>query len=94
MTAGHQRSATDRGSGAAGKLTSLAVVARLDSLSFFFLAVAFRIPARVLPRSLHSGKASIVPPQAQESVVVDVAVVVGVAIAVSHPFGSSRAAPT
>ena len=62
MTAGHQRSETDRSSGAsvAGKLPSF-LAARPDGLAFL-LAVSFRIPVRLLPRSLHSGKASMVPP--------------------------------
>ena len=57
MTAGHQRSAIDRGSGAggAGKLPSLPAFARLDGLGFF-LAVAFRISARLLPRAAHLAK--------------------------------------
>jgi hypothetical protein len=50
MTAGHQRSETERGSGVGGELPSLVAVARLDGLGLF-LAVAFRIPARLLPRS-------------------------------------------
>jgi hypothetical protein len=57
MTAGHQPSAIDRGSGAggAGKLRSLPAFARLDGLGFF-LAVGFRISARLLPRAAHVAK--------------------------------------
>ena len=56
MTASHQRRETDRGAGAAGKLPALPGVARLDG-AVFFLALSFRIPALLLPRSLPSRKA-------------------------------------
>ena len=48
-TASHQRSETERGSGGgiAGELPLLAGVARLDGVGFF-LALAFRIPDRLL----------------------------------------------
>jgi hypothetical protein len=64
MTAGHQSRETHRGSGtgAGGKRWSPLLVARLDGLGFF-LAVAFRIPARFLPRSLHSAKGQFTSPR-------------------------------
>jgi hypothetical protein len=57
MTAGHQRNAIDRDSGAgcAGKLPSLPTFARLEGLGFF-LTVAFRISARLLPRAAYVAK--------------------------------------
>jgi hypothetical protein len=52
MTAGHQRRETERGSGVGvgGGRSPFLPVARLKGLALF-LAVAFRIPAYLLPRS-------------------------------------------
>jgi hypothetical protein len=60
MTAGHQRSPTDDGSGgsdSAGKRPSLVAVAWLDGLGFF-LAVAFCMSDRFLSRSPHNSRAA------------------------------------
>jgi hypothetical protein len=70
MTASHQRRETECGSGggSAGELPLLAGVARLDGVGFF-LALAFRIPDRLLllPRTLFETKEARYPDLRDES---------------------------